>query len=211
MLFSLLPKTDMWSVDGWGWFKQPHLARVRLIGLWGWVRLHTCWTFCNWCARVKPAITRTLTLTGISYMAVWIIIWFRQYTTTIIKRLSKVFHTHIHTRHTHTRDAQEWCTSFLFHCSKALFLCTIYFTTCGEWRFAWETLCHHRVLKWAHSNVVVKIVDIVVKCDSWDSPMVLIPICTWHCCCCCGTWIFLLGLIMVDFILSLSKSAGMVK
>ena len=26
-----------------GGFKQPHLARVRLIGLWGWVRLHTCW------------------------------------------------------------------------------------------------------------------------------------------------------------------------
>ena len=24
-----------------GWFEQPHLARVRLIGLWGWVRLHT--------------------------------------------------------------------------------------------------------------------------------------------------------------------------
>ena len=26
---------------GDGWFEQPHLARVRLIGLWGWVRLHT--------------------------------------------------------------------------------------------------------------------------------------------------------------------------
>ena len=26
-----------------GWFKQPHLARVRLIGLWGRVRLHTCY------------------------------------------------------------------------------------------------------------------------------------------------------------------------
>ena len=24
-----------------GWFKQPHLAQVKLIRLWGWVRLHT--------------------------------------------------------------------------------------------------------------------------------------------------------------------------
>ena len=27
-----------------GWLKQLHLARVRLIGLWGRVRLHTCYT-----------------------------------------------------------------------------------------------------------------------------------------------------------------------
>ena len=24
------------------WFRQPHLARVRLVRLWGWVRRHTC-------------------------------------------------------------------------------------------------------------------------------------------------------------------------
>ena len=29
------------------WFNQPHLARVRLIGLWGWVRLHTCCALSN--------------------------------------------------------------------------------------------------------------------------------------------------------------------
>ncbi|CAL8243409.1 unnamed protein product [Lota lota] len=40
-----------------GWFKQPHLARVRLIGVWSWVRLHTCCTLSNQCAQVKPAIT----------------------------------------------------------------------------------------------------------------------------------------------------------
>ena len=32
-----------------GRFKQPHLAPVRLIGLWGWVTLHTC-TISNQCA-----------------------------------------------------------------------------------------------------------------------------------------------------------------
>ena len=36
-----------------GWFKQ---SRVRLIGLSGWVRLHTCCTLSNQCARVQPAI-----------------------------------------------------------------------------------------------------------------------------------------------------------
>ena len=24
-----------------GWLRQPHLARVRLSALWGWVELHT--------------------------------------------------------------------------------------------------------------------------------------------------------------------------
>ena len=32
--------TGVCVVDGW--FKQPHLAPVRLIRLWSWVRLHTC-------------------------------------------------------------------------------------------------------------------------------------------------------------------------
>ena len=41
-----------------GWLKQPHLARVRLIGLCGWVRLHTCCTLSNQCSQVKPAITK---------------------------------------------------------------------------------------------------------------------------------------------------------
>ena len=40
-----------------GWFKQPHLARNRLIGLWGWVRLHTCSTLRNQRAQDQPAIT----------------------------------------------------------------------------------------------------------------------------------------------------------
>ena len=25
-----------------GWFEQSHMAHVRLIRLWGWVRLNTC-------------------------------------------------------------------------------------------------------------------------------------------------------------------------
>ena len=29
------------------WFNQPHLARVRLIGLWDRVRLHTCSALSN--------------------------------------------------------------------------------------------------------------------------------------------------------------------
>ena len=44
-----------------GWLKQPHLARVRLIGLWGWVKLHTCCILSNQYAQVKPA-TSTHTL-----------------------------------------------------------------------------------------------------------------------------------------------------
>ena len=40
------------------WFKQPNLARVRLIGLWGWVRLHTCFALRNQYTQVKPSITR---------------------------------------------------------------------------------------------------------------------------------------------------------
>ena len=38
-----------------GCFKQPHLGRVGLTGLWGWVRLHSS------CAQVKLAkiITHT--------------------------------------------------------------------------------------------------------------------------------------------------------
>ena len=43
----------MW---GDGWFKQPHLGKVRLIGLLDWVWLHTCCTLTNQCAQVKPAI-----------------------------------------------------------------------------------------------------------------------------------------------------------
>ena len=31
----------------YGWFNQPHLARVRRIGLWGWLRLHTCFALSN--------------------------------------------------------------------------------------------------------------------------------------------------------------------
>jgi hypothetical protein len=34
------------------------LIRVKLMALWGWVRLHTCCTLSNQCAQVKPAITR---------------------------------------------------------------------------------------------------------------------------------------------------------
>ena len=44
-----------------GWFKQPPLARVRLIGLWGRVRLHTCCKWSNQCAKAASAIsTHTL-------------------------------------------------------------------------------------------------------------------------------------------------------
>jgi hypothetical protein len=37
-----------------GWFKRPHLNRVRLIWLWSWVRMHTC---CKFDVQVKPVIT----------------------------------------------------------------------------------------------------------------------------------------------------------
>ena len=40
-----------------GWFKQPPLPRVRLFGLWGWVRLPSCCTLRDQCAQVKSAIT----------------------------------------------------------------------------------------------------------------------------------------------------------
>jgi hypothetical protein len=40
-----------------GWFEQPHLARVSLIRLWGWVRLHTCCALSYQCAPVIPIIT----------------------------------------------------------------------------------------------------------------------------------------------------------
>ena len=33
-----------------GWLKQPHLASVEMIGLWGWGRPHTCFTLSNQCA-----------------------------------------------------------------------------------------------------------------------------------------------------------------
>ena len=46
------------------------LARVRLIGLFGWVGLHTCRTLSNQCAQVKPAIT-TNTQGEISCLATW--------------------------------------------------------------------------------------------------------------------------------------------
>ena len=42
------------------WFKQPHLARVRLIGLWVWVRLHTCCTLSHQCARLDQPLQHTL-------------------------------------------------------------------------------------------------------------------------------------------------------
>ena len=35
-----------------GWLKKPHLLRVTLIGLWGWVKLHTCRALSNQCAQV---------------------------------------------------------------------------------------------------------------------------------------------------------------
>ena len=47
------------SVCGWWRFKQSHLAWVRLIGLWGWVRLHTCCALANQCAQVSHTHTRT--------------------------------------------------------------------------------------------------------------------------------------------------------
>jgi len=42
-----------------GWFKQPptKLARVKLIRLWCWVRLHTRGALANQCTQDKPAIT----------------------------------------------------------------------------------------------------------------------------------------------------------
>ena len=39
-------RLTMFSETG-PWFNQPHLAGVRLIGLWGWVRLHTCCALSN--------------------------------------------------------------------------------------------------------------------------------------------------------------------
>ena len=39
-----------------GWFEQPHLTRITLIVLRGWVRLPTCCALTDLCARVKPAI-----------------------------------------------------------------------------------------------------------------------------------------------------------
>ena len=45
------PPTDACRVNGTltddGWLKQPHLAPVTLIGLWGWVRLLTGCTLSN--------------------------------------------------------------------------------------------------------------------------------------------------------------------
>ena len=40
-----------------GWFRQPHLVQVRLIGLWGSVRLQPCCSLSQQGAQVKPAIT----------------------------------------------------------------------------------------------------------------------------------------------------------
>ena len=40
-----------------GWFMQPHLTRVSLIGLWGWVRLRYGCALRNHWTQVKPAIT----------------------------------------------------------------------------------------------------------------------------------------------------------
>ena len=39
--------------DGRYW--QPHLARVRLIALWGRAGLHTCFTLSHQWAQVEPA------------------------------------------------------------------------------------------------------------------------------------------------------------
>ena len=33
-----------------GHFREDHLAQVRIIGLWGWVRLHTCCALSKQCA-----------------------------------------------------------------------------------------------------------------------------------------------------------------
>ena len=54
--FSANERTNGVWVDA-GWFQQPHLARVRLIGLWGWVRLHTCCALTHHGTQVKPAIS----------------------------------------------------------------------------------------------------------------------------------------------------------
>ena len=45
-------------MDG-GWFKQPHPARVRLIGIW--VRPQVWCTLNDQCTQVKPATPYTLT------------------------------------------------------------------------------------------------------------------------------------------------------
>ena len=39
------------------WSEQPHLAQVRRIRLWGWVRLHTCGAGANQSSKDKTAIT----------------------------------------------------------------------------------------------------------------------------------------------------------
>ena len=49
-----------------GWFKQPQLARVRLIELWGWVRLHTCRVMQYHGTQVKPAFNHTHTSQGLN-------------------------------------------------------------------------------------------------------------------------------------------------
>jgi len=50
----------MWSVCEIGSrFKQPRLARVRLIRLWGWVRLYTCGPLGNQGIQDKPAINQS--------------------------------------------------------------------------------------------------------------------------------------------------------
>jgi len=57
---SSTPRADTWGgythtrvcVVG-GWFKEPHLARVRVWGCW----VHTCGALGDQCPQVKPAIT----------------------------------------------------------------------------------------------------------------------------------------------------------
>ena len=54
---------------GDGWLKQPHLARVRLSGLWGWVWLHTCCALSNHHrhSRTMHHCLQTVQLTGFQH------------------------------------------------------------------------------------------------------------------------------------------------
>ena len=51
---STRPKVNGGQCVDDGQFQQPHLAES---GLWGWLRLHTCSTLSNQCARVEPALS----------------------------------------------------------------------------------------------------------------------------------------------------------
>ncbi|CAL8293927.1 unnamed protein product [Lota lota] len=61
----LYGKGHLWECV-WMMAGLSSLAWLSLIGIWGWVRLHTC-TLSNQCAQVKPAIsthTRGVLLDG---------------------------------------------------------------------------------------------------------------------------------------------------